>query len=359
MDDLGEGMAYMAGAFAAALLIAFAVSRLGLYLRRSSRFEPGTVVGVHILSFFLLGAVACSAGNDRPGSSAFIVLVAQAIIFLIDLLRLPRLEDYSDDIPQSLRPLAGARLVAVIASVLLGFALVYGVARAPTDRELIADLEAGVRKSPGGAVYLEALKRNFPEEYRALALDTVHRLRALQARGEKWSEIEQQLGGQMGHRIIALVADKAPAMAKAPTPALNAYSRAMKDHAVALKAASARACVALVDGPGPGPQAPLPPAAQEVVAKIMAARLDLARAGLDRPTDRKLSPPPEEALGQLRAEMHRRDAELMRVAEAFRGTSLPTRQGCDFAVLYYSVIADLPSEAGALAAAYDLSAPSA
>ena len=358
MNDFSSGLAYRLGAFAGALLLAFLISRLGLYLRRSTRFEPATLASVHAVSFLILSIGACGSRPETPGSSVMAVFIAQAIVFLIDLLRLPRIEDYSDDVPQTLRPLAGARLLAVLASIMLGFVLVQIAGSPPSDGDLIADLEEGVKKVPGGAAYLGSLKRNFPEEYSALALDTVHRLRELSGRGEKRAELEQALGEQMGQRMLAMVADKVPAMAKAPTPALNAYSRAMKDHAVALKAASARACVALVDEPGPGPQPVPPPAAREVVAKIVAARLDLARAGLDRPTQRTLSPPPEQALLQLRTEMSRRDSDLMKAVAAFNGRRLPTRQGCDFAILYYSVIADLPSETSALVAAYDLSASS-
>lgn len=357
MNDYSSGLALTLGTFLGTLLLAFLVSRLGLYLRRSTRFEPATLASVHAASFLILSIAACGSQAGTPGSSVLAVFVAQAIIFLIDMLRLPRIEDYSDDVPQTLRPLAGGRLVAVIASIVLGFGLVYGLARPQTDRELIAELEKGVNKSPGGGDYLGSMKRNFPEEYGAMVLDTVHRLRDLRSRGEKGAA-EQNLGQQMGQRMLALVVDKTPAMAKAPTPALNAYSRAMKGHAVALKAASTSACVALVDGPGPGPQETLPPAAQDVVAKIMAARLDLARAGLDRPVQRIVSPPPEEALRQLRTEMIRRDSGLMRAVGAFGGGRLPTRQGCDFAVLYYSAMADLPSETSALVAAYDVSAAS-
>ncbi|HEX8062824.1 MAG TPA: hypothetical protein VF535_06375 [Allosphingosinicella sp.] len=356
MDELGLSGAYMAGAFAASLLIAFLVSRLGLYLRRSSRFETGTVAGVHAISFFLLGAAACSAGAGSPGSSAFTAFVAQAIIFLIDLLRLPRPEDYRDDVPQTLRPLAGARLAAVVASILLGFALAYGLARPPTDRDMIADLERGMNDAPGAGSYLASLKRNFPDEYRTLATESVRQMRAYQAQGKGGPAAQERLGTELGYRIVAMTASKSAALPKAPTPALNAYSRAMRDYVASLEKTAPQSCAALALGRTGGPEPALPPAAREASGRMMAARLDLARAGLDHPTERDLSTPPRKAMEMLIAEMKRRDASLASYAERPGGAlilTLPKR--CSLAILYYSAMADLPPETSALLTAYDLS----
>jgi hypothetical protein len=357
MDEAGRGVAYMAGTFAGSLLIAFLLSRLGLYLRRSRRFEPGTVVGVHIVCFFLLGAVACSAGSSTPGSSALTALVAQAIVLLIDLFRLPRPEDYSDDVPQSLRTLEGARLGIVIASLLFGFALVYGLARPATDRELIAELERGVGGVPGGASYLAALKRDFPDEYRALVTETIGRLREQRSR-PGGRAAEEQLGKELGLKILAMADSKAPAMAKAPTPALNAYSRSMKDYVLTVQRNAPLVCAALVAGPvGDEASAPVPPAAHEASGRILAARLDLARAGLDRPTERALEPPPKAALRQLADDISRRDARLAPyIGSPGMAQMLTARERCAIAVHYYSAIAELPAETSALVAAYDLSA---
>jgi hypothetical protein len=356
MDDGSRSVAFMAGAFAASLLIAFLISRLGLYLRRSSRFEPGTVVGVHILSFFLLGAVACSSRASTPGSSALVAFVAQAIILLIDLLRLPRPEDYSDDVPQSLRPLEGARLVAVIASILLGFGLVYGLGRPTTDREMIAELERSLVEVPGAGPYLASLKRNFPNEYQSMVTDTVRRLRENRAQGKSGPAMEGQLGEELGHRILAMIASKSAAVPKAPTPALNAYSRAMKDYAVRLEKPAPQACAALAMGPSPGPAPVLPPATQEASGLMLAARLDLVRAALDHPTERDLSKPPLKALQELNAAMKRRNASLGAALDEPGGVlMLTTRERCSLAILYYSAMADLPPETSALIAAYDLS----
>lgn len=356
MDDGSRSVAYMAGAFAGSLLIAFLISRLGLYLRRSSRFEPGNVVGVHILCFFLLGAVACSSQASTPGSSALVAFVAQAIILLIDLLRLPRPEDYSDDVPQSLRPLEGARLVAVIASILLGFGLVYGLGRPTTDREMIADLERSMVEVPGAGPYLSSLKRNFPNEYQAMATDTVRQLRANRAQGKSGPEMEGQLGEELGYRILAMIESKSAAVPKAPTPALNAYSRAMRDYAVNLENSAPQACAALVTGPAPGPAKVLPPATREASGLMLAARLDLVRAALDHPTERDLSKPPVKALRELNAAMKRRNASLGAAVDEPGGMlMLTTRERCSLAILYYSAMADLPPETSALVAAFDLS----
>jgi hypothetical protein len=356
MDDVSAGMAYMAGAFAASLLIAASISRLGLYLRRSSRFEPGTVVGVHILSFFLLGAVACSAAPSSPGSSALVAFVAQAVVFVIDMLRLPRPEDYSDHVPQTARPLEGARLAAVVGSIFLGFGLLYGLARPATDRELIAELERSMTQVPGAGHYLASLKRNFPDGYQALATENVRQLRALRAQRKGGPAAEQRLGEELGYRILAMTASKSAALPKAPTPALNAYSRAMRDYVASLEKTAPQSCATLALGRTGGPERVLPPAAREASGRMMAARLDLARAGLDHPTERDLSTPPRKALDDLAAEMKRRDASLMSNAvRQYGALALAPRKRCSFAILYYSVIADLPPETSALLTAYDLS----
>jgi hypothetical protein len=354
-EDFGPIMAFTAGAFAATLLIAFLASRLGLYLRRSSRYEPATVVGVHIICFFLLGIVACSAKASSPGSSGLTVFVAQLVVLVWDLLRLPRPEDYRDDVPQTTRPLTGARLAAVAAAAVLGFGLIYAFARPASDLDLVAEVEGSMKEVPGGAVYLEALKRDFPSEYQALAIETAQRLRATRRLGGDAAS-EERLGEYMGLKILALATAKAPAMAKAPTPALNAYSRSMKDYAETMQRTSPVACAALVAGPvGDEAQIKLPAAAHEASAKILAARLDLARAGLDRPTQRQLDPPPAAALRGLADEIHRRDSRLARFLGDPGMTMFLSRwERCALAVHYYSAIADMAGETGAILAAYDL-----
>jgi hypothetical protein len=354
-EDFGPIMAFTAGAFAATLLIAFLASRLGLYLRRSSRYEPATVVGVHIICFFILGAVACSAKASSPGSSGLTVLVAQVVVLVADLLRLPRPEDYRDDVPQTTRALTGARLAAVAASVLLGFGLVYALARPASDREIVAELEQGVKEVPGGAVYLEALKRDFPQEYQDLAIDTARRLRGARSQGGGTAS-EVQLGAFLGRQIRAMVASKAAAMAKAPTLALNAYSRSMKDYVLTLQRTSSVACAALVSGPvGDEAAVRVPPAADEATARMLAARLDLARVGLDHPAQRQVAPPPRAALRQFADDIRRRDASLAPfVGDPRMATILSARDRCAIAVHYYSAIAEMPAETSAILAAYDI-----
>lgn len=345
MNEASQIMAFTLGAFAGTLLLAFLVSRLGLYLRRSTRFEPGTLASVHAVSFLILSIAACGSAAATPGSSVLTVFTAQAIVFLIDILRLPRIEDYSDDVPQTLRPLAGARLVAVVASLMLGFGLVYAVARPASDMDLIAETEQGMKQVPGGAIYLEALKRSFPQEYRALAIDSARTLRAIRGgRGEGMSE--QQLGEHLGRQINAMIASRSAAMAKAPTPALNAYARSMRDHALALQKTSRVACGALVSElVGAETEIRFPPVVHETFARIAAAKLDLARAGLDHPTERPLVLP-EAALRQFRDGMRRRVA-----AET---SYLQSGASCRAAIHYYSTIAELPAETSAILIAYDL-----
>lgn len=119
MNDASQILAFTLGAFAGTLILAFLVSRLGLHIRRSSRFEPATGAGVHAVSFLILSIGAWGSQPGTPNASVLTVFVAQAIVLLIDMLRLPRPEDYSDEVPQTLRSLAGMRAVAVVADFLL------------------------------------------------------------------------------------------------------------------------------------------------------------------------------------------------------------------------------------------------
>lgn len=353
MNDTSQVPAFTLGTFAGTLLLAFLVSRLGLYIRRSSRFEPATVAGVHLVSFLILSIGACGSRTGTPGASVLTVFVAQAIVFLIDMLRLPRPEDYSDDVPQTLRPLAGIRLVAVAVALLLGFGLVFALGRPATDQDLIAELERGIGTVPGGDVYLAALKRNFPDEYRAMATETAQRARAHRRTGAGGPDAEVRLGEEMGARILAMVEGKASAMSKAPTAALNAYARTIDDNLPILQKSAPEACASLATGVGSS--APLPDPARMATSRMLAAKLDLIRAGLDRPTERKLSPPPKEELRQLEAKMR---ALNPRVAEWAGAPGMlrivGAREGCAAAVLYYSAIAALPAETGATIVAYDL-----
>lgn len=353
MNDTSQILAFTLGAFAGILLLAFLISRLGLYIRRSSRFEPATVAGVHAVSFLILSIGACGSQTGTPGSSVLTVFVAQAIVFLIDLLRLPRPEDYSDDVPQTLRSLAGARLVAVIAAMLLGFGLVYALARPPSDEELIAEIERGIETVAGGDVYLAALKRNFPDEYRAMAIETAQRTRGHGGTGAGGPGAEDRLGEEMGTRINAMLDGKSSAMPKAPTAALNAYSRTIKDNLLILQKTAPEACASLATGEASS--APGPKEAQMASARMLAARLDLIRAGLDRPTERKLSPPPKAELQQLEAKMRALDPRLAEWAGSPGMLKMfGAREGCAAAVLYYSALADLPAETAATIVAFDL-----
>lgn len=352
MNDVSLGLAFTLGAFAGTLLLAFLVSRLGLYIRRSSRFEPGTVASVHAVSFLILSIAACGSGTATPGSSVLAVFIAQGIIFLIDMLRLPRPEDYSDDVPQTLRPLAGARLVAVIAVILLGFGLVYAFGRPATDEDLIAEIERGIETVPGGGVYLAALKRNFPDEYRAMATETARRTRAHRRTGAGGPGAEVRLGEEMGAKILAMVDEKAPAMPKAPTAALNAYARTIRDNLLILRKTAPEACASVATGVGS--EVPLSAEAQMASARMLAAKIDLIRAGLDRPTERKSSAPPRDEARQLEAKMHALDPRTAQWAlDPAMLRILPIRDRCAAAVLYYSAIADLPAETAATIVAYD------
>jgi hypothetical protein len=353
MNDESQILAVMMGAFAGTLLIAYLVSRLGLYLRRSTRFEPATLASVHAACFLILSIAACGSRTGTPGSSVLTVFLAQAIIFLIDMLRLPRPEDYSDDVPQTLRPLTGIRIIAVVVALMLGFGLVYAFARPATDQDLIAELERGIETVPGGGVYLAALKRNFPDEYRALATDSAQRMRAHRRTEAGGPGPEVRLGQELGMQLLQIVDDKASAMPKAPTAALNAYLRAIKDNLLILQKTAPEACASLATGSAS--DAPLPAEAQIASARMLAAKLDLVRAGLDRPIERRLSPPPREELRQLESKMRALDPRLARWAvEPGMVRILPTRDRCAAAVLYYSAIADLPVEVGATIVAYDL-----
>jgi hypothetical protein len=159
---------------------------------------------------------------------------------------------------------------------------------------------------------------------------------------------EEQLGEHLGGRINAMIASRSPAMARAPTPALSAYARSMRDHALALQKTSRVACGALVSElVGAETEIRFPPVVHETFARIAAAKLDLARAGLDHPTERP-PVPPEAALRQLRDGIRRRAA-----AET---SYLPSGASCRRAVHYYSAIAELPAETGAILIAYDLRA---
>jgi hypothetical protein len=356
VNDFKFGLAYSLGTYAGMLLLAFLISRLGLYIRRSTRFEPATVASVHAVSFLILSIGACGSKPGTPGSSVLAVLIAQAIVLLIDMLRLPRIEDYSDDVPQTLRPLAGLRLAVVAGALLLGFGIINGPARPATDADLIAELERSMKQVPGAGLYLASLKRNFPNEYQAMATETVRQLRAVRAEGKSGPAVEQRLGEELGYRILAMTASKSGALPKAPTPALNAYSRAMRDYVASLEKTAPQSCAALAMGRTGGPEPALPPAAREASGRMMAARLDLARAGLDHPVERDLKTPPRKALEALAAEMKRRDASLASYAERQYGASMLTPpKRCSLAILYYSVLADLPPETSALLTAYDLS----
>jgi hypothetical protein len=353
MNDASQILAFTLGAFAGTLLLAFLISRLGLYIRRSSRFEPSTVASVHLVSVLILSIGACGSQTGTPGSSVLTVFVAQAIVFLIDLLRLPRPEDYSDDVPQALRSLAGPRLVAVIAAMLLGFGLVYALARPASDGDLIAEIERGIETVPGGDVYLAALKRNFPDEYRAMATETAQRTRGHRRTGAGGPGAEVRLGEEMGARINALLDGKSSAMPDAPTAALNAYARAIKDNLLILQKTAPEACASVATGEAGS--APGGNEARIASARMLAARMDLTRAGLDRPTERKGSPPPKAELRQLEAKMRALNPRVAQWAgEPGMLRILGAREGCAAAVLYYSAIADLPAETAATIVAYDL-----
>lgn len=353
MNDASQITAYTLGGFAGSLLLAFLVTRLGLYIRRSSRFEPATVASVHAVSFLILSIGACGSRTEGPGASVLTVFVAQAIVLLIDMLRLPRPEDYSDDVPQTLRPLAGSRAVLAAAALLLGFGLVYAVARPASDAELVADLDRGIETVPGGDVYLAALKRNFPDEYRAMATRTAQRTRAHRRAGAGGREAEVRLGEEMGAEINAMLDGKSTAMPKAPTAALNAYSRTIKDNLLILQKTAPEACASVATGKASS--APVPNEARMASARMLAARMDLIRAGLDRPTERRWSPPPKAELRQLEAKMHALDPRVAELAgnPAMLGI-VGAREGCAAAVLYYSAISALPAETGATIVAYDL-----
>jgi len=354
MADYQAGMAYMAGAFLASLLVAFLLSRLGLYLRRSSRFEPATVAGVHVICFFILGAVACSSRESPPGSSAFTVFVAQIVILVLDLLRLPRLEDYSDDVPQKLRPLSGGRLAAVGGSALLGFFLVFVLARPATDREMIDEVERNLAEAPGGAPAIVAFRRDFPKDYETLVTDIVQRRRALRSHGEDSVAAEEQLGRWMNLQIAAFAQAHVADMAKAPTPALNGYARSMKEQALALQKLSRVACGSLAYPLfGAETEIRFQPEVYHIFAKMLAGKLDLARAGIDHPTQRPPAPP-QAVLQKLRDEMRRREA-LERAAHG--APPMPSAPSCLLAVRYYSAIAELPPETSAILTAYDLGPP--
>jgi hypothetical protein len=168
---------------------------------------------------------------------------------------------------------------------------------------------------------------------------------------------ETRLGEEAGRQLLALVAAKAPAMAKAPILALNSYSRSMKDYVLTVQKTSPSTCAALVGEPlGGEAQVNVSRETHEATARMMAARLDLARAGIDQPTERPLAPPAA-ALRQLADEVRRRDASVARhLGDLDMAAYLPSRTRCAIAVHYYSAIAEMPAETSAILTAYDLRA---
>ena len=347
-------LAYSAGTFAGALLLAFLVTRLGLYLRRSTRHEPSTLAGVHVISFFILGAVACS-NRELSGSPGLTTLFAQLTMFAIDYFRLPDPDEYVDGEPQKPGAIRLRGALTIAATILIGIALSHGWTGPDSDEEIVADFEAGIRSDQVSATYVDALKRNFPDENKAMIADLIARVREAERNPSRQQKVFAQFRQDFASRLQAVTKRHEGAMSRAPAPALNAFARAMKAFILEAQSKAPRVCA--VYALGSRQRFSVPAGLELATARLTAAMLDLERAGLDRPSGRDPNLRPKKELEAVMARV--RAAVAPSLAEAVDDPGKlglrPMQERCAVAVAYYTAVAEMPSEASAALTAYDMS----
>lgn len=350
-ENLGE----MIGYFGGALLIAFLVSRLGLYIRRSSRFEPSTVVGVHVVCFFILGLVACSS---RSGSSSGLTaFFAQLAVLLIDYFRLPDPDEYHDDEPQRAGTIKPLGYVLIGAALLLGFVTAPRSQRPVTDETIAADVERGMASTPGGRLYLDAIKRNFPDDHRAMVESMVRRVRENGVKRIS-PEFRQQVEADVVSRFEALLTKHRTSYTHSPAGPLNASARANRDFVLQAQREAPEICAAYALGAPTMEQMKSMPASMQLpAARMTVAMLDAAKAGVDKPVRRDLSKPPTAIIRQLLSEVRARLGPPLGALVGDRSAIAARSVGdrCRVAAALYSGVADLPSESAATATAYNFS----
>ena len=347
-------LAVSVGTFAGALLLAFLISRFGLHLRRSTRYEPSTLAGVHVISFFILGTVACS-NRELSGSPGLTTLFAQLTMFAIDYFRLPDPEDYVDDEPQKPGAIKPRGILTIAAIALIGIALAHSWTGPDSDEEIVADFEAGMKSNEANATYLDALKRNFPDEYQAMIADMLARAREADRNPARQKEVYARFRQDLTSRLQSITDRHQGAMSQAPAPALNAFARAMKAFILEAQGKAVRVCA--VYALGARKPFAVPAELELANARLSAAMFDLARAGLDRPSKRDLSAPPRRELEQVLVRVKALlEPSLRETVDDSRKLALrPIQDRCAVAVAYYRAIAEMPAEESAALTAYDLS----
>lgn len=349
-----EAQGELVGYFVGALLFAFLLSRLGLYLRRSSRHEMSTVAGVHLICFFFLAIVSCSGtGRGPPGLT---ILFAQLSIFLIDYFRLPDPEAYRDDEPQRASAIKPLGYVAIGAALLLGLAATIIAKKPVTDETIAADIERGMASTEGGRLYLESIKRNFPDDHRALVASLVQLVRQSEAKGDT-PEVRQQLQQRAMARAEELLARHRPAVVRAPPLPLSALARASRDFVAQAEREAPEICAAYALGAPTLEQVrTMPDSLRLPATRMTVAMLDAARAGLDTPVQRDFTRPPQ-AMPRLLAKVKAQLPPALNaiVGDANAMAARPVADRCRIAVAYYSGMASLPPEDSANLTAYNYS----
>ena len=347
-------LAYWTGTFAGALLLAFLVTRLGLHLRNSTRHEPSTLAGVHVISFFILGMVACS-NKALTGSPGLISFFAQLTMFAIDYFRLPDPDEYVDGEPQKPGAIKTRGALTIAATILIGIALPYSCTGPDSDEEIVADFEAGIKSNEVSRTFLDALKRNFPDEHDAMIAGMLARVREAERNPSREKAVYAEFRQEFASRLQTIIARHQGAMAEAPAPALNAFARAMKDFILEAQSKAPRVCA--VYALGATKPFSVPAGLELANARLTAATLDLARAGLNRPTARDTSKPPQRELKALIPRVHALvDPSLAETVDDSRKLALrPIHDRCAVAVAYYTAITQMPSDESAALTAFDVS----
>jgi hypothetical protein len=187
--------------------------------------------------------------------------------------------------------------------------------------------------------------------------DMLVRAREAERNPSRQKAVHAQFRQDFASRLHAITDRHQKAMIQAPVPALNAFARAMKAFVVEAQAKAPRVCAVYALG---ATRSFTVPAELELAnARLTAAMLDLARAGLDRPSGRDLSEPPrreaKEVLSRLPALVDPSLAEI--VDDPAKLALRPIQDRCAAAVAFYTAVADMPAEASATLTAYDLSPP--
>ena len=347
-----EAQGQMIGYFLGALLMAFLLSRLGLYLRKSSRYEASTVAGVHLICFLILALVSCS--STSRGASGLGALFAQLTVFLIDYFRLPDPEDYHDDEPQKPRAIRPLGYAAIGGALLLGLASTFLSTGPVSDETLAADVERGMASTEGGRLYLESIKRNFPDEHRDMVAAAVQFARQNQAKGFT-PEVQRQAEQMAIARMEALLAKYRPALVSSPAAPLNVLARASRDFVLQARREAPEICAAYALGaPTVDQMRSMPESMRLPAARMTVAMLDASRAGLDKPVKRDVSKPPpsiERVLDMVRRDIGSDLAGSIGDSSAMARRSV--RDKCRIAAAFYTAMADLPPEDSATITAYN------